>query len=94
MRGVLGGGRMRENSAARECRGDCFVGRATITFVFRESSWTIDCGVISLPRSRNCQKDLFPQYAVERTAGFGREENDVGKVWRIVFDNNGALRFG
>jgi hypothetical protein len=45
---------MRENSAARAWRGDCFVGRATMTFVLSERSSTMAWGVISLPKSIVC----------------------------------------
>lgn len=47
MRGVPGGGRMRENSAAREERGVCFVESARMRFVFLLRSVTRDCGVMS-----------------------------------------------
>jgi len=47
MRGIPGGGRIRENSEAREVRGVCFWDRAINTLVSPERSDTMDCGVIS-----------------------------------------------
>ena len=47
MRGVLGGGRTRENSEARVKMGDCFVERATIRLVPALRAATSDCGVMS-----------------------------------------------
>ena len=52
MRGVPGGGRMRENSGAREERGVCFDDRAIRRLVFLESSETRDCGVTSAAKAR------------------------------------------
>jgi hypothetical protein len=47
MSGVPGGGRMRENSDAREVRGVCFGERAIKRFVSLESRETRDWGVMS-----------------------------------------------
>ena len=51
MRGVPGGGRMRENSAAREVRGVCFGDRARRRFVFLERRETRDWGVTSAAKA-------------------------------------------
>jgi len=47
MRGVFGGGRMSENSEARDVRGVCFGPRAMRRFELLDSRSTRDCGVIS-----------------------------------------------
>ena len=47
MRGVPGGGRMRENSEARVKMGDCVDERATIMLVPALRVATRDCGVMS-----------------------------------------------
>ena len=52
MRGVPGGGRMRENSDASDVRGVCFGDRARRRLVFLESSETRDCGVTSAAKAR------------------------------------------
>ena len=51
MRGVPGGGRMRENSEAREVRRVCFGDRASRRFVFLERRETKDWGVTSAAKA-------------------------------------------
>lgn len=53
--GVPGGGRMRENSDAREESGVCFWERATRRFVPPDRSSTSDCGVMSLAKSADIE---------------------------------------
>lgn len=52
IRGVPGGGRIRENSGARDVNGVCFVESATIMLVLRSRSVMRDCGVISFAKSK------------------------------------------
>lgn len=95
MRGVPGGGRMRENSEASELRGVCFGDRASMRFVFLERRETRDWGVTSAAKAAGNRYIYMRSGSSRRggrTLGLGSEDYDVSKLGNIVlYDLRGRV---
>lgn len=92
--GVPGGGKMRENSDAKEVTRLCFAESAINKFVPFFERDTRDCGVMSSAKAIGiCQCIIHPNFGI-RTFCFWRKHDDMVKVCLVELYDNRLRCFG